>query len=78
MADALSRKPCTNVVSKKLQVSAVSIAYYNKLDAMKEQYATDDAFSQIYDQLTEGKRHEPYTLKEGFLWQVVCDGAIEA
>ena len=58
VADALSRKP---------QVSAVSISYHQELDDMKEQYATDDDFSRIYDQLINGQHHDHYLLKEGFL-----------
>ena len=38
VADALSRKP---------QVSAVSIAYHHELDAMIEQYAEDEDFAGI-------------------------------
>ena len=34
---------------------------------MKDQYATNDVFARLYDQLIEGHRHEHYTLKEGFL-----------
>lgn len=34
---------------------------------MKEQYAEDEDFARIYDQLSEGQRHEHYTLKDGFL-----------
>ena len=34
---------------------------------MKEQYAIDDSFARVYDQLIEGHKHKHYTLKEGFL-----------
>ena len=54
VADALSRKPWFEVMSKKPQVNAVSIAYHSELDAMKDQYTTDIAFAHIYDQLVEG------------------------
>ncbi|MCO5606717.1 hypothetical protein L7F22_060907 [Adiantum nelumboides] len=58
VADALSRKP---------QVSAVSISYHNELEEMKAQYAEDEDFARIYDQIVNGQRHEHYTLKSDFL-----------
>ena len=58
VADALSRKP---------QVSALSIVFYDDLDEMKDQYAQDEEFGRIYDQLTGGERHDHYSLKDGFL-----------
>ncbi|MCO5562491.1 hypothetical protein L7F22_016118 [Adiantum nelumboides] len=58
VADALSRKP---------QVSAVSISYHNELEEMKGQYAEDEDFARIYDQIINGQRHEHYTLKSDFL-----------
>ena len=58
VADALSRKP---------QVSAVSIVYHDDLDEIKEQYAQDEVFGRIYDQLDSGIKHEHYSLKDGFL-----------
>lgn len=58
VADALSRKP---------QVFAVSIVYHDALDEMKEQYASDQEFGRIYDQLENGDRHEHYMLKDGYL-----------
>lgn len=58
VADALSRKP---------QVSAVSISYHNELDEMKEQYVEDQDFSKIYEQLINGQHHDHYVLKEGFI-----------
>ncbi|MCO5603365.1 hypothetical protein L7F22_057515 [Adiantum nelumboides] len=58
VADALSCKP---------QVSAVSISYHNELEEMKGQYAEDEDFARIYDQIVNGQRHEHYTLKSDFL-----------
>ncbi|MCO5612672.1 hypothetical protein L7F22_066941 [Adiantum nelumboides] len=58
VADALSRKP---------QVSAVSISYHNELEEMKGQYAEDEDFARIYDQIINGQCHEHYTLKSDFL-----------
>ena len=58
VADALSRKP---------QISAVSIPYHHELDDMKEQYAHDQDFSRIFDQLMEGQHNEHYLLKDGFM-----------
>ncbi|MCO5591325.1 hypothetical protein L7F22_045307 [Adiantum nelumboides] len=58
VADALLRKP---------QVSAVSISYHNELEEMKGQYAKDEDFARIYDQIINGQRHEHYTLKSDFL-----------
>ena len=58
VADALSRKP---------QISAVSIPYHHELDDMKEQYAHDQDFSRIFDQLMEGQHSEHYLLKDGFM-----------
>ena len=58
VADALSRKP---------QVSAVSIVYHDDLEEMKEQYSQDEEFGRIYDQLESGTRHEHYSLKDEFL-----------
>ncbi|MCO5578310.1 hypothetical protein L7F22_032150 [Adiantum nelumboides] len=58
VADTLSRKP---------QVSAMSISYHNELEEMKGQYAEDEAFARIYDQIINGQRHEHYTVKSDFL-----------
>ena len=45
VADALSRKP---------QLSAISIVFHDALDEMKDQYAQDEEFGKIYDQLENG------------------------
>ncbi|MCO5604564.1 hypothetical protein L7F22_058732 [Adiantum nelumboides] len=58
VADALSRKP---------QVSAMSISYHNELKEMKGQYVEDEDFARIYDQIINGQRHEHYILKSVFL-----------
>ena len=58
VVDALSRKP---------QVSTVSISYHHELDDMKEQYANDEDFSRIFDQLINGQHHDHYVMKDGFL-----------
>ena len=58
VADALSRKP---------QVSAVTIVYHDQLDEMKDQYHLDEDFENIYDRLTSGERVEHYSLKNGFV-----------
>ncbi|MCO5569542.1 hypothetical protein L7F22_023256 [Adiantum nelumboides] len=58
VGDALSCKP---------QVSVVSISYHNELEEMKGQYAEDEDFARIYDQIINGQRHEHYTLKSDFL-----------
>ena len=58
VADALSRKP---------QVSAVTIVYHDQLDEMKDQYHLDEDFESIYDRLTSGERVEHYSLKNGFV-----------
>ncbi|MCO5580312.1 hypothetical protein L7F22_034178 [Adiantum nelumboides] len=58
VADALSRKP---------QVSTVSIFYHNELEEMKGKYAEDEDFARIYDQIINGQRHEHYTVKSDFL-----------
>ena len=46
VADALSRKP---------QVSAVSISYHHELDDMKTQYVDDEDYARIYNQLSDGQ-----------------------
>ena len=58
VADALSRKP---------QVSAVSIVFHDELDLMKEQYAQDEEFCRVFDTLSNGERHNHYSLSDGFL-----------
>ncbi|MCO5598235.1 hypothetical protein L7F22_052327 [Adiantum nelumboides] len=58
VADALSRKP---------QISAVSIPYHHELDDMREQYANDEDFARVFEQLMDGQRHEHYLLKDGFM-----------
>ena len=58
VADALSRKP---------EISAVSIPYHHELDDMKEQYADDEDFARIFDQLVNGQQHEHYLLRDGFM-----------
>ena len=58
VADALSRKP---------QVSAVSISYHQELEDIKEQYADDEDFAGIYEQLISGQHHDHYVLKDGVL-----------
>ena len=55
VADALSKKP------------HVSIVFHGALEDMKEEYAQDEEFGRIYDQLEASDRHEHYTLKEGYL-----------
>lgn len=49
---ALSRKP---------QVSDVTITFHDELEVMREQYATDEDFGQIYDQfrMDRGKSMMP-------------------
>ena len=49
------------------QVSAVTIAYHNELDVMKDWYAEDEQFAGIYDQFVNGQQHGHYVLKDGFL-----------
>ncbi|MCO5602345.1 hypothetical protein L7F22_056476 [Adiantum nelumboides] len=58
VADALSRKP---------QISAVSIPYHYELDDMREQYAIYEDFARIFEQLMDGQHHEHYLLKDGFM-----------
>ncbi|MCO5584390.1 hypothetical protein L7F22_038316 [Adiantum nelumboides] len=58
VADALSRKP---------QISAVSISYHHELDDTREQYANDEDFARISEQLIDGQRHEHYLHKNGFM-----------
>ncbi|MCO5569155.1 hypothetical protein L7F22_022864 [Adiantum nelumboides] len=70
VADALSRKP---------QISALSIPYHHELDDMREQYANDEDFARVFEQLMDGQRHEHCLLKDGFIddaWQTVCHKAI--
>ena len=58
VADALSRRPMVN---------AVSIAYNHDLTSMINTYAQDEDYTSIVKDLEEGKAHEPFSLKEGFL-----------
>ncbi|MCO5557706.1 hypothetical protein L7F22_011277 [Adiantum nelumboides] len=58
VADALSRKP---------QISAVSVPHHHELDDMREQYANDEDFARVFEQLMDGQRHEHYLLKDGFM-----------
>ncbi|MCO5560267.1 hypothetical protein L7F22_013878 [Adiantum nelumboides] len=58
VVDALSRKP---------QISAVSIPYHHELKDMREQYANGEDFARIFEQLMDGQRHEHYLLKDGFM-----------
>ena len=58
VADALSRKP---------QISAASIPYHHELDEIKEQYADDEDFARIYDEIVNGQNHEHYLLKDSFM-----------
>ncbi|MCO5592085.1 hypothetical protein L7F22_046079 [Adiantum nelumboides] len=58
VADALSRKP---------QISPVSIPYHHELDDVKEQYANDEDLARIFEQLMDGQGHEHYLLKDGFM-----------
>ncbi|MCO5594877.1 hypothetical protein L7F22_048912 [Adiantum nelumboides] len=58
VAYALSRKP---------QISAVSIPYHHELHDTREQYANDEDFARIFEQLVDGQRHEHYLLKDGFM-----------
>ncbi|MCO5555239.1 hypothetical protein L7F22_008783 [Adiantum nelumboides] len=58
VANALSRKP---------QISALSIPYHHELDDMREQYANDEDFARAFEQLMDGQRHEHYLLKDGFM-----------
>lgn len=54
-------------LSWKPQLSAVTIAYHNDLDVMTNQYAEDEHFAEIYDQLINGQQHEHYVLKDGYM-----------
>ena len=58
VADALSRRPIVN---------AVSIAHHHDFTSMMEKYATGEDYIFIMKDLKEGKDHETYSLKEGFL-----------
>ncbi|MCO5558950.1 hypothetical protein L7F22_012541 [Adiantum nelumboides] len=58
VADALSRKP---------QISAVSVPFHHELDDMREQHANDEDFARIFEQLMDGQRHKHYLLKDGFM-----------
>ncbi|MCO5556851.1 hypothetical protein L7F22_010405 [Adiantum nelumboides] len=48
VANALSRKP---------QISAVSIPYHHELDDMREQYENDEDFARVFEQLIDGQRY---------------------
>ena len=58
VADALSRRPMVN---------AISIAYNHDLTSMIDKYAQDEDYASIVKDLEEGRAHEQYSLKEGFL-----------
>ncbi|MCO5601463.1 hypothetical protein L7F22_055586 [Adiantum nelumboides] len=58
VADALSRRP---------HVAAVSIAYQQELDEMRDHYSTDEDFAEPYDALVRGEHPDSYSLKDGFL-----------
>ncbi|MCO5608221.1 hypothetical protein L7F22_062427 [Adiantum nelumboides] len=58
VADALSRKP---------QISDLSIPYHHELDDMKDEYANDEDFARIFEQSMDRQRHEHYFLKDGFM-----------
>ena len=48
-------------------MNAVSIAYHHDFTSMMEKYADDEDYASIIKDLQEGKDHETYSLKEGFL-----------
>lgn len=58
VADTLSRKP---------QVAAISVAYHHELDEMKEQYAQDPDFADLFDRLQSGDSVPKFSLKDGFV-----------
>lgn len=73
LADALSKRPrptskgVVDAYSRKPQISAMTIAYHDVLAVMKDQYAEDDDFAKVYEELSEGHRQEHYAFKEGYL-----------
>ncbi|MCO5568346.1 hypothetical protein L7F22_022045 [Adiantum nelumboides] len=58
VANALSRRP---------HVAAMSIAYQQELDEMRDHYSTDEDFVEPYDALVRGEHPDSYSLKDGFL-----------
>ena len=48
-------------------VNAISIAYNHDLTSMIDKYAQDEDYASIVKDLEEGRAHEHYSLKEGFL-----------
>lgn len=58
VVDALSRRPMVNVVS---------IAYQHDFTSMLGKYANDENYALIIKDLEEGKDHDPFSQKEGFL-----------
>ena len=62
VADALSRRP---------QISSLSIGYDLELSNMITQYATNADFAAIWDNLKSGGTHPDYSLSEGYhLWEI--------
>ena len=58
VADALSRKP---------QISNVTIAYHQDLAGMREHYAADSNFKEIWQQMQDGQSSSQYSGKDGYL-----------
>ena len=58
VVDALSRRP---------QISNVTIAYHQDLAGMREHYATDTDFEEIWQQMQEGQSLSQYSVKDGYL-----------
>ena len=58
VANALSKRPIINVVS---------IAHLQDLISMIGQYMHGEGYAQLVQDLENGKAHEPFSLKEGFL-----------
>ena len=48
-------------------MNAISIAYNHDLTSMIDKYAQDEDYASIVKDLEEGRAHEHYSLKEGFL-----------
>ena len=63
MADALSRRP---------QISNVTIAYHQDLARMREHYAIDSDYKEIWQPMQEGQSSSQYSVKEGYLMKDDC------
>ena len=59
-----TQKKVVDALAKRPQISNITIAYHQDLAKMREQYATDSDFKEIWQQIQEGQSLSQYSVKD--------------